>query len=388
MTGRTTIEWTAMPGYEPAVWNAVTGCTRVSAGCTNCYAFALHDKRYAANLKVAKSLIAQIPDAEILRQKVGQTTQATVRFVYGDKALPWPRQYDLPFSRVQLLEDRLDAPLRKRKPTCYFVDSMSDLFHEDVPDEFIDRVFAAMALADWHRFLILTKRPERMRRWLTEPVGDRRRSDLISEQMDQPSFGLPARRSFPRWLPAWPVPNIWLGTSVEDQRAADERIPHLLATPAAVRFLSCEPLLGPVDLDRPRCENCGETEVATNERPEAFCAHCGYEMSWGHWLGPDLIDWVIVGGESGPRARPMDLAWARSLRDQCATAGVAYFMKQLGSNPVMHAEDLAVGLGWRHVSAPATATASDDTWPVKLREAHGRDMSEWPEDLRIRTWPR
>jgi protein gp37 len=229
MSGKTSIQWTN------ETWNPVTGCTRVSAGCDHCYAFAQHDMRHVA-------------------WKRGRFPTA-------------PAQYHLPFSRVQLLTDRLDDPLHWRKPRRVFVNSMSDLFHEQVPDSYIAQVFSVMQRAERHTFQILTKRPERMAR-LCRDV-----------------------------LPL--VPNVWLGTSVEHQAAADTRIPLLLATPAAVRFLSCEPLLSEVDLS---------TYLSMD--------------------GKRRLDWVIVGGESGPHYRPMDLDWARSIREQCRAAGVAFFFKQ------------------------------------------------------------
>jgi protein gp37 len=313
-----------MPGFVGAVWNPSVGCTRVSDGCTNCYAFALHDKRYKANRDALQKALHldRVPTEAIVAVARG-ASDARVIF-------PWPRQYDLPFSRVQLLPERLDAPIRTRKPTCYFVDSMADLFHEDVPDDYIDRVFLTMAKARQHRFLVLTKRPERMRSYM-----DHFLNDLCYEES-----GCPVVASH--------VANVWLGTSVEDQASADERIPHLLGTPATVRFLSCEPLLGPVDL------------TSTHTGDPHWSALRGSFMA-------DLpgVDWVIVGGESGPRARPMDLAWARSLREQCHSAGVAFFMKQLGSRPVVQTVPVA-----------------------SVFEAHGRDMGEWPEDLRVRDWPR
>jgi protein gp37 len=330
MTGKTSIEWTAMPGYRGAVWNPTTGCTRVSAGCDQCYAFSLHDKRYATNLKAAESAVAAgwTPVGSEPTPR-GRHAIEWAR-VFAPKALPWPKQYDLPFSRVQLLPERLDAPLRTRTPTCYFVDSMSDLFHEDVPDAFLDRVFGTMESerVEHHRFLILTKRPERMARYMRNVVGS-----------------------------GSPKNNIWLGTSVEDQASFDERMPHLRATPAAVRFLSCEPLLGPLDTQ--------------------------YSSWKGAWEPIDRspVHWLIVGGESGPRARPMDLTWVRSLRSQCQSAGdVAFFMKQLGSNPVGRT------MGFTKVDNGFAGEWT--TAPLKLRESHGRNPEEWPEDLRIREWPR
>jgi protein gp37 len=318
VTGKTTIEWTWLPGYEGAVWNPSVGCTRVSAGCDNCYAFALHDKRYASNRKAASPVaVRDYRDS-------------------GGKGLPWPKQYDLPFSRVHLFPDRLDAPLRKRKPTCYFVDSMADLFHEEVRYWFIDRVFLSMAKARQHRFLILTKRPERMRAYMEHALDELRYDESGCEVV------------------AEHLAHVWLGTSIEDQRSADERIPHLLETPAAVRFLSCEPLLGPVDL----------TVHLERSRNNPLTRH---------------LDWVIVGGESGSRARPFDLAWARSLRDQCASAGTAFFMKQCGSKPT----DTT---GCR-VCADDAEDGDRELHAVHLREAHGRDPDEWPDDLRIRQFP-
>lgn len=187
--GKTSIEWATY------TWSPTTGCTRVSDGCDNCYAFALHDRRYAGNLAAA-------------RRWSGPNVSATIGPIpasdlpaYARRSgvpLPWPRQYDLPFSRVQLFPDRLDWPLRHRKPERIFVDSMSDLFHEDVPDELINRVFDTMEEARQHTFLVLTKRPDRMQRYVDGWYG-------------------------PSHFPGRPLsPNVWLGTSVEDQAAADE----------------------------------------------------------------------------------------------------------------------------------------------------------------------
>jgi len=224
--GNSKIEWT------DEVWNPVTGCTKVSAGCKNCYAERM-SKRLAG--------------------RVGYPAA--------------PHNFDVVYH-----PDRLSEPMRWRKPLRVFVCSMGDLFHKDVPDWAIREVFWRMDIARQHTFQVLTKRPERMAEWLA----------------DKPC-----------------LPNVWLGTSVENQQAADERIPWLVRTPAAVRFLSCEPLLGPVDLN----------------------------VSYGQGVGDLLIDglgWCIAGGESGPGARPMHPNWARSLRDQCNAAGVAFFHKQNG----------------------------------------------------------
>lgn len=173
---------------------------------------------------------------------------------------------------VTLHHDQVELPQRWKKSRMIFVNSMSDLFHPDVPDSFIRDVFDSMKAADQHTFQILTKRPRRMRH-------------LLSQWND---------------LARQPLPHVWLGVSVENQEWAEKRIPLLLETPAAVRFLSCEPLLGPVDLS-------SYVEIGT-----------------------PAIHWVIVGGESGPKARPMQLGWARQLRDTCRRASVPFFFKQWG----------------------------------------------------------
>lgn len=238
---KSSIEWTDM------VWNPVTGCRKVSAGCKNCYA-----ERIAG------------------------------RF-WGERK----------FTDVRCHEDRLDDPLRWKKPRRVFVNSMSDLFHEDVPDMFIEQVIQRMCDVDWHTFMVLTKRPRRMLEYLTT----------------KNNWGV--------------LPNVWLGVSVENQQAADERIPLLLQTPAAVRFVSCEPLLGPVELSfAVRVDNGAYGYDALTGRHFPFTLEPQYGSK---------LDWVIVGGESGPNARPMHPYWVRWLRDQCQAAGVPFFFKQWGA---------------------------------------------------------
>lgn len=279
------------------VWNPTVGCTRVSAGCDNCYAFQLHDMRYAAR---KRQVAAGVTGKSLL-----------------------PIQYAVPFSTVQLMPDRLTIPMRRRIPTRYFVDSMADLFHEDVPWEYLDRVFAAMMLAPQHQFLILTKRPEAMNEYLDglsiwRVTGILNAAvDVVGEDAQYPSS----------WVANGAIQNVWLGVSVENQAAADERIPILRETPAAIRFLSVEPLIGAVDLNLPSGE----------------------------------VDWVICGGESGPRSRPMELAWARGVRDQCVTAGVPFFFKQVGEHD------------W----------AGDRVGKKKAgREIDGREWNEFPTNVR------
>lgn len=199
---------------------------------------------------------------------------------------------------VRCHEDALTIPLKWKTPRMCFVNSMSDLFHKDVPFEFIDRVFAVMALTPHITYQVLTKRPERMAEYLNE--NDGLSTPLRIEHQLHLLRGKPPGECWCVDGSRYPLPNVWLGTSVENQRAADLRIPHLLKCPAAVRFLSCEPLIGDVELT-------------------------------GRTLGGDrlpYINWVIVGGESGPNRRVMDLVWLMSIVDQCKVAGVPVFVKQ------------------------------------------------------------
>lgn len=271
----TGIEWT------DETWNPIRGCSRVSPGCEHCYAE-----------KVAKRFSGPGRPYEGLIAKGGQ----------------WNGQ-------ILLAEHKLADPLRWQSPRMIFVNSMSDLFHEKVPDEWIDQIFAVMALAQQHVFQCLTKRPERMLdycsniqkygRWLKiEEFAKELRYD--PRGADGYGFDLLANHQM--------LPNVWLGVSVEDQQRADERIPLLLQTPAAIRWLSCEPLLGPIVVPEIQCY-CKKSEKKSLPKLHT------------HVPG---IDWVVCGGESGPGARPMHPDWARSLRDQCAEAGVPYFFKQWG----------------------------------------------------------
>lgn len=264
------IEWT------DETWNPTTGCTKVSAGCKNCYAEVMHKR--LMSLK--------------------------------------PEKYAHPFLDGAFAhEEDLLLPLRWKKPRMVFVNSMSDLFHENIPFYFIDRVFAMMALCPQHTFQILTKRPERMLEWYNSIEGGWSSPAMgaVDERIRYQCF-----HSFGRSVKSenwkWPLPNVWLGVSCENQAAADERIPLLLQVPAAVRFLSCEPLLGKIDL---KLFSDDVLEWKLNNLAD------GNGPSKG-------IDWVIAGGESGHHARPMHPDWARGLRDQCVAAGVPFFFKQWG----------------------------------------------------------
>ena len=243
------IEWT------DETWNPVTGCTRVSPGCDNCYMFALYPRLHAMG-------------------------------VPGYEAAP---------DIVQMLPNRLNAPLTWAKPRRVFVNSMSDLFHPKVPFEFISQVFDVMRRADQHIFQVLTKRPGKAAGWW--------------EKCGRHEFG------------EWPS-NVWIGTSVENQKYA-HRLTVLARIPARVRFVSAEPLLEPLNLTR--------------------------------WLEDQTLQWVIVGGESGPRARPMEAEWARALRDQSRAAGVDFFFKQWGGRRGKRSGNEAVidGRVWQEMPAAA-----------------------------------
>jgi protein gp37 len=337
MSDRTGIEWT------DATWNPVWGCTPVSPGCDHCYAETLVNGRLA-------------------------------------------HLHPGGFGVVRLRPEQLDKPLRWQRPRRIFVNSMSDLFHDDIPDEYIAQVFAVMALAPQHTFQVLTKRHGRMRSLLNS-LSFRIRVDSMEYQMavglatDQSGDQLPvdqtrahasreSRRlpdgSIP---PRWPLPNVWLGVSVETQQWADIRIPALLDTPAAVRFLSCEPLLGPVELEfihyyDAHCGGCSGILSPAHE------PSCGVEPG-KHWG----IDWVIAGGESGRAARPMSLAWARSLRDQCKAAGVPFLFKQWGE----WAPDSTYDDRGQLVEAQTDESMTRIGKKAAGRELDGRTWDEFPQ---------
>lgn len=222
-------------------------------------------------------------------------------------------------GEVRLVTDVLTQPLHWKKPRRVFVNSMSDLFHEKLSDDDIDKVFAVMALAPQHTYQILTKRPERMRKYVTSLHGGRRNEMTQAVRLSDSRKGIKA--STLALKNRWSF--VWLGVSVENQVTVNERIPLLLETPAAVRFVSCEPLLGPIDL-------IGDCEVAG---PVMVCYGYSYSTDYGTGTEWDEerypgISWCIVGAESGHGARPMDEAWARSLKDQCSSAGISFFFKQ------------------------------------------------------------
>lgn len=319
MSDHSNIEWT------DATWNPVTGCTKVSPGCDHCYAETL---------------------AERFRGTPGH-------------------YYEQGFD-VQLRPDKLDMPLRWKRPRRIFVNSMSDLFHDDVPDAFIGCVFHVMARAEHHTFQLLTKRHSRMRSLLNQWVREGMSVDLGYLHGGRPLGAV--RHTAPLWTPP---PNVWLGVSVENQQWADIRIPALLDTPAAVRFLSMEPLLGPVDIarliDPERDCNCSVPAMDGAGQHASRC-RCLSQLD---------IGWVIVGGESGRGARPMHPSWARSLRDQCTAAGVPFHFKQWG-------EWVAEDQSPIDTVVPAKYRADDATGTMRLgkktagRELDGRTWDEFP----------
>lgn len=295
----TKIEWTHHPGFKGETWNPVVGCTKVSQGCRFCYAETLHDRRHKAY-------------------------EAGARL---------PQQYAEPFKHVQLLPKRLELPLRWQKPRSVFVNSLSDLFHEDVPRGFIDAVFAVMALRPHHRFMILTKRHREMRDYLADAAVRERVSEGAEGLIDnhgtrQEKWNLSRRRNAcAPTVRTWPLPNVWVGVSVEDQKAADARIPVLAATPAAVRFLSCEPLLGPIsfDLTVREGDEYGEGAVRLDMLTGYRFLRDGFEKP----LQPTgAIHWVIAGAESGTGARPMDEDWVRDICHACEIERIPFFYKQ------------------------------------------------------------
>jgi protein gp37 len=316
----TNIEWT------DSTWNPVIGCRHVAEGCRHCYAETM-SKRLAAMGQKDYASILTLPSA----------TEPGGKF--NGKAVTRP--------------ETLAEPLRWKKPRMVFVNSMSDLFHEDVPFEFIAAVFGVMAACPQHTFQVLTKRPARaleFYEWADQNIGE---PDYYLPFTGK--YGMPEGR-INEISADWPLKNVWLGVSAAHQPDADALIPILLKCPAAVRFVSAEPLVEKLDF--------------------AFDHECGDPP---HWRCPPIPDWVIVGGESGPGARPCDIAWVRSIVEQCKSAGVPCFVKQLGADVrCKPAEAWPAGTKW----------FVDGVNRVGLHDRKGGDPSEWPEDLRAREFPK
>jgi len=320
MGDSTGISWT------DASWNPIRGCSRVSEGCRHCYA-----ERVAARFSGPGQ-----PYEGLARRKL--------TIVNNEEHDPGNQSDARWTGEVRLISERLADPLRWKKPRRIFVNSMSDLFHEKLSNEQIAAVFGVMAAATQHTFQVLTKRAKRMREWFAwldahveadaeewsgrdcatniHAASDACRLEYLDEtasaalagHYDVCHLGLTTSKNL-----KWPLRHVWLGVSVENQAAADERIPDLIATPAAVRFLSCEPLLGEVSL--------GLWLVGATAH-KILRDHGASGPVPQHLQPPTSIDWIIGGCESGPGARPCDVAWLRSLRNQCAIGGVAFFLKQ------------------------------------------------------------
>jgi protein gp37 len=289
-------------GKERTGWH----CEHVSDGCRHCY-------------------------AERFNQRLGTGRDFKPGELYREEK----KGYHNGEAKLFLDETMLTLPLRWKKPRMIFVCSMTDLFADFVPDEFIDKMVAVMALSPQHTFQVLTKRAARMKEWFAP--FDSRRADSLGKKVLELGYTGPLES-----LP-WPLPNVWLGVSTERQQEADERIPLLLDTPAAILFVSAEPLLGQLDLSRICIQPQKPGSVRAGIHLNALAGrYCESGMPYlGNWdvNGPcppaseqRRLSWVIVGGESGPGARPMHPAWAHSLRDQCLAAGVPFFFKQWGEH--------------------------------------------------------
>lgn len=355
MSQQSNISWT------DATWNPIVGCSKISPGCAHCYA------------TVDAYRLAHNPNTKVRVPYEGVTVMR------ANRQVDWT-------GKLRFLPERLEQPLQWKKPRKIFVNSMSDLFHEEVEDEWIDRIFAVMALAFQHTFQIFTKRPERMYAYFTQArIMSSVEEDVAAEAAmggrviwDARGFNPDNYRNcmghFPskeklakrRTWPGWPLPNVWLGVSCETQTTADARIPWLLKTPGAVRFVSAEPLLEAVDLERG-----GSTYLRRIKSPS------------GAVYQP--LDWVICGGESGPNARPCHLEWLHDIVAQCKSSGVPVFVKQIGRMPY-----------WDGVSACPASYLHLERHMIDnklyyrldlLRNKAGADPAEWPEDLRVQEFP-
>ncbi|HSN25796.1 MAG TPA: phage Gp37/Gp68 family protein [Kofleriaceae bacterium] len=335
------IEWT------DRTWNPIVGCARVSPGCEHCYA-----ERF-----VHRGLSPQHKGLTVMRNHGPGWT-----------------------GEVRLVESALAKPLSWRKPQRVFVNSLSDLWHEGVSNETCAAIFGVMAATPHITYQVLTKRPERMRAWFSwvadegdevlgavgeEPDGHDGQvaaaCAMYAKEID--CGGVLTRDGFRNATKAaWPLLNVWIGVTAEDQQRADERIPLLLDTPAAVRFVSYEPALGPIDF-----------------RIAAFNGADSIESLEG-------LHWLIVGGESGPGARPFDLAWARSAVEQCKAAGVRVFVKQLGAQPCLGEPEPTGNFRTNPETGKREYEYALPRFVTKHRK--GNDPSEWPEDLRVREFPR
>jgi protein gp37 len=358
------IEWT------DRTWNPVRGCRRVSPGCEHCYAE-----------KVAHRF------SKLVNGKPGPYFGLTV---LGKQGVRWS-------GEARFIPEALAEPLSWRKPQRVFVNSMSDLFHEDVTNEQIAAVFGVMAACPHLTFQVLTKRPARMLAWLSEyedsfmQLAGAADAAISKVQGMTPQMAGRLYGHFDDEMGdtdrSWPLRNVWLGVSTEDQQRADERIPLLLQCPAAMRWVSAEPLLGPVNFTRVPCRG-GTLNALTGEWMSADRA-----VREGGRAEPRL-GWVVTGGESGPGAREHNVNWSHGIVEQCIANRVAVFQKQLGAH-VTDRNDVGFDGG------------ADDRWPagteadfdsgdrmqgalvrIRLKNRKGNEPGEWPSELRIRQFPK
>lgn len=345
---KTKIQWTE------TTWNPIRGCSPVSPGCANCYAMAVA-ARFNGPGQPYEGLATRDPRPR------------------------WT-------GEVRLVPERLADPLRWQRPRLVFVNSMSDLFHESLSNEQIAAIFGVMAAAPRHTFQVLTKRAARMAQWFKWVEEDRRNGGHPAWSVLRAAYGSlsigceppkAVEAAFDDDHPAWPLPNVWIGVSAENQATAEERIPLLLECPAAVRWVSAEPLLGPIDFRR-------LTLVAPKP---PYGPGAWLDSLTGHVEGPDdvldaRVDWIVVGGESGSNARPCDVAWIEEIVEDCVDLGVPVFVKQLGASIVWRLSD------GRQANDPARyGTAAQSRLAGGVAHPKGGDPAEWPEALRVRQWP-
>lgn len=348
----TEISWTQR------TWNPIAGCRRVSPGCGGgvkgpdgeaggCYAESMAGRI----VRMGGYEWSALKGAWMVDPKKKQTPASRASADRYKDLVRINKDGEARWTGVFAFDsEKLTEPLRRKAPSMYFVNSMSDLFGEGLTNEQIAAVFGVMAACPQHTFQILTKRADRMVEWF-KWIAALPEAEKLTLARDTGAFARP-----------WPLPNVWLGVSCERQEEADERIPLLLQCPAAVRWVSAEPLLGPVDLKRTGALGCSCPDP---ERCSGTCPFYRHALDKGRRL-----DWIVWGGESGHDARPCDVQWIRDGVAQCREAGVPPYVKQFGARVI----------GEWHEGRPAGEHS--------LRDKKGADMAEWPEDLRVREWPR
>lgn len=357
MSQTSNIEWT------DATWNPVRGCAKVSPGCANCYAETFAERWRG----VPGHAYEQGFDLRLVPEKL-------------DEPLRWRAGVKESCSRCMGSDSKNDAIACgacegrgwTMRPKRVFVNSMSDLFQDGVPDEFIDRAFAIMALASQHTFQVLTKRAERMRDYIQSRTSPGVSRAALAQSLVGHPHDLPPANGGYQIPYDWPLRNVWLGVSVENQPMYDKRIGDLLRTPASVRFLSVEPMLGPIDL-----------RMGGMSMPD-YAAHNPLPQ----------VNWIIVGGESGPGARPCNIDHIHSIVEQCQSASVPVFVKQLGAKPWADNNPIEKRKKYPYETPDEQAAAVtalgeyfENVDVYKLKDRKGGDMSEWPADLRVREFP-